>query len=202
MKPHRLLSFLCMLLCLAGSAKADGDDVLQRIVRLPGAKATVYSLLGKISEQSGCLFIYDSRVINNDSIVKVRKKTCTVKQAVHEITGNRNLELKVLGNHILITRPASKVAGGEAIRKSPRSPFSVLWGTLLDKETGEPVANASVTVEGTSIGNISNQSGEFRLHLPDSLRHRALTFSHVGYVPQSIGAEVLEERDKVLSLVP
>lgn len=202
MKPHRLLPLLLLLLCLAADAKADGGDVLQRIVRLPGAKATIYSLLGKISEQSGCLFIYDSRVINNDSIVKVRKKTCTVEQAVREITGNRNLELKVLGNHILITLPVPQVAGGEAIRKSPRPPFSVLSGTLLDKETGAPVANASVTVQGTSIGNISNQSGEFRLHLPDSLRHRTLTFSHVGYVPQSIGADVLEERDNVLSLVP
>lgn len=200
MKPYRLLPFLLGLFCLVGSAKADGGDVLQRIVRLPAAKATIYSLLGKISEQSGCLFIYDSRIINNDSIVKVRKKTCTVRQAVHEITGNRNLELRVLGNHILITRPVPTSAG--AIRKSAWQHFSVLWGTLLDKETGAPVPNASVTVEGTSIGNISNQSGEFRLHLPDSLRHRALTFSHVGYVPQSIPADVLEERDNVLSLVP
>lgn len=202
MKSHRLLPFLCGLLCLTGSVKADGDDVLQRIIRLPGARATVYSLLGKISEQSGCLFIYDSGVINNDFIVKVRKKTCTVRQAVYEITGNPNLELKVLGNHILIARPSPRAAGGKAVRTSPRLHSTVLCGTLLDKETGDAVANASVMVQGTSIGNISNQNGEFRLHLPDSLRYCSLTFSHVGYVPQSIRADVLEERANVLSLVP
>lgn len=38
---------------LAGSARADGGDVLDRIVRLPGMKGTVYALLGKVSEQSG-----------------------------------------------------------------------------------------------------------------------------------------------------
>lgn len=34
---------------LAGSARADGGDVLDRIVRLPGMKGTVYALLGKVS---------------------------------------------------------------------------------------------------------------------------------------------------------
>ena len=86
---------------LAGSARADGGDVLDRIVRLPGMKGTVYALLGKVSEQSGYLFIYDSKVIHNDSVVRVRKQECSVRQAIHRITGSRNLELKVLGNHIL-----------------------------------------------------------------------------------------------------
>ena len=31
-------------------------------------KGTVYALLGKVSEQSGYLFIYDSKVIHNDSV--------------------------------------------------------------------------------------------------------------------------------------
>ena len=54
---------------LAGSARADGGDVLDRIVRLPGMKGTVYALLGTVSELSGYLFIYDSQVIHNDSVV-------------------------------------------------------------------------------------------------------------------------------------
>ena len=76
---------------LAGSARADGGDVLDRIVRLPGMKGTVYALLGKVSEQSGYLFIYDSKVIHNDSVVRVRKQECSVRQAIHRITGSRNL---------------------------------------------------------------------------------------------------------------
>ena len=75
---------------LAGSARADGGDVLDRIVRLPGMKGTVYALLGKVSEQSGYLFIYDSKVIHNDSVVRVRKQECSVRQAIHRITGSRN----------------------------------------------------------------------------------------------------------------
>lgn len=105
---------------LAGSARADGGDVLDRIVRLPGMKGTVYALLGKVSEQSGYLFIYDSKVIHNDSVVRVRKQECSVRQAIHRITGSRNLELKVLGNHILITRAAERKSMEETVPLPPR----------------------------------------------------------------------------------
>lgn len=202
MKSCRLILVFFVLLFVAGSVKADGGDVLEYVVRLPKVKATVYSLLGKISEQAGCLFIYDSGVINNDSIVKIRKGNCTVRQAIYEITGNRNLDLKVFGNHILIARHSEKMPVGGTIQQSPKSSFSMLSGTLFDKETGEPVANASVIIQGTSIGNISNQNGEFRLHLPDSLKNGTLIFSHLGYVTQNIEVSVLAGRDNVLSLEP
>ena len=202
MKPYRLLLIIGILLFVTDSVKADGGDVLERIVRLPKMKATVYSLLGKISEQAGCLFIYDSGVISNDSIVKIKQKNCTVRQAIYEITGNRELELKVLGNHILIARLVKKVTVRETMQKSSQPSFSVLSGILLDKETGEPVVNASVMIQGTSIGNISNQNGEFRLHVPDSLEKNMLTFSHLGYVTQNVEASVLIGRNNILSLEP
>lgn len=201
----RLLRFFAILLgmlFMAGNARADGGDALDRIIQLPKAKETIYSLLGKISEQSGYLFIYDSKVINNDSIVKVKKMNCSVRRAIYEITGNKDLELKVLGQHILITRAAEKVTMEKTVALPPQPTYSTITGVLLDKETGEPVTSASVIVQGTSLGNITNQNGEFRLHLPDSLKNYPLTFSHLGYVGQSVEAAALEGRSNVLSLEP
>lgn len=202
MKLLRFLILLWGVLFIVGSAKADGGDVLDRIIQLPKAKETIYSLLGKISEQSGYLFIYDSKVINNDSIVKVKKKNCSVRQAIYEITGSKDLELKVLGQHILITRAAEKITMEKTVALPPQPTYSTITGTLLDKETGDPIASASVLVQGTSLGNITNQDGEFRLHLPDSLRNRTLSFSHLGYVGQTVEAQALEGRSNILSLEP
>ena len=47
--------------------------MLERMISLPKMKGTVYSLLGNISQQSGYLFIYDSKVVDNDVTVKIRK---------------------------------------------------------------------------------------------------------------------------------
>ena len=43
MKPHRFLIILLGLLLVIGSMKAEGGDVLDRIIRLPRAKGTVYA---------------------------------------------------------------------------------------------------------------------------------------------------------------
>lgn len=202
MKPHRFFFLLLGLLVGISQLKADGEDVLERIIRLPRAKGTVYALLGKVSEQSGYLFVYDSKVVDNDAVVKLKGKKCTVRQAIYEIVGNRTLELKVIGQHILILPAADKKAREQTIAGHTLQASSVITGTLRDKETGEPVANASVLIQDTSIGIITNKNGEFKLHLPDSLRESSLAFSHLGYVAQSIEASSLLGRDNVLSLEP
>lgn len=204
MKLHRFLTifFSGLFFIAAGSIKADGGDVLERVISLPEMKGTVYALLGKVSECSGYLFVYDSGVVNNDVSTRTKKKHCTVRQAIYEITGNKKLELKVIGNHILILPPAEKTAKEKQKTEMPQPAFSTITGTLRDKETGEPVANASVTVRGTSMGNITNKAGEFRLHIPDSLRNTVLSFSHLGYVAQDIETTTLLGRDNVLTLEP
>ena len=53
MKLHPLcLLFFGLLLIAVGTIRADGDDVLDRVISLPKMKGTVYSLLGKVSERS------------------------------------------------------------------------------------------------------------------------------------------------------
>lgn len=203
MKLHRFfINFLSLLLITCGM-RADGGDVLERIIRLPGMKGTVYSLLSKVSEQSGYLFVYDSKVVNNDIEVRTKKKNCTVRQAIYEIVGDRTLELKVIGNHILILPPAEKVVRKRKVSEEvPLPTYFTITGLLRDKETGDPIVSASVILQGTSIGNITNKNGEFRLNLPDSLKNGKLSFSHLGYVAQSIEASTLIGRDNVLSLEP
>ena len=79
MKLHRFFIIFLSLLLITCDMRADGGDVLERIIRLPGTKGTVYSLLSKVSEQSGYLFVYDSKVVNNDIEVRTKKKNCTAR---------------------------------------------------------------------------------------------------------------------------
>ena len=69
---YHYLSVLLILFFFVDMMRADGSDVLERIVRLPKIKGTVYSLLSDVSQQSGYMFIYDSKVIDNDAVVKIK----------------------------------------------------------------------------------------------------------------------------------
>ena len=198
---YRYMVILCLFFIVPDTLRADGEDVLERMISLPKMKGTVYSLLGNISQQSGYLFIYDSKVVDNDVTVKIRKGERTIRQAIYEITGDTSLEFKVIGTHILIT--SSSPTKQQQAKPSSVHPVNLmLTGTLLDKETGMPVASASVGVRRTSVGIVTNQEGEFRLSLPDSLQNDSVVFSHIGYVSQTLEVSVLAGRHHILSLEP
>ena len=58
-------------------------------------------------------------------------------------------------------------------------------GFVRDKDTGQPLAGAQVTVEGTNLGNVTNEDGYyFILNVPPGLR--TITSSYTGYQKTSI----------------
>lgn len=198
---YRFMSLLLgLLFVVVSSLRADDNDVLDRIIYLSKAKGTVYSLLGTVSEKSGYLFIYDSKVVNNERSVKLNSGSRTVRQAVYEIIGNDKAKLRIVGSHILIYQPEEVLA--VVVPKVDTLAYFTLEGTLLDKQSGAPIAYGTVGVVGNSIGSISNQEGGFRLRLPDSLRQSRLGLSHIGYEAQEVDISLLTGRRTILSLEP
>lgn len=206
MKTRATYCILCFLIGLLLTAalpvQADDSDILKRIIHLPKSKQTVYHLLGEVSERSGYLFIYDSKVIDNEQIVRIPAGNYTIEDAIRRITGNKELSLRLIGNHILIARQEDNTAKEIAPPLTDSIRYFKLEGLLRDKFTNEPIPYATVSVSDGSIGSITNQGGEFMLRLPDSLRRSQISFSHLGYQPLEMSGELLAERYSMLSLDP
>jgi hypothetical protein len=199
LSPYWYLCYLAWLLPLAAAAsRTDSEEGLERKIKFPESKGTVYELLEKVTERSGYLFIYDSSVVNNEQPVSLKKGEYTIRQAIHEITGNRLLNLRIAGNHILIQPPADT----PAYRPDSAAGYFTINGTLLDRYTREPVAYASVGIANDAIGAIANQNGDFRLRLPDSLRHTLVYFTHIGYLTQEFEARLLAGHTGVFLMEP
>lgn len=201
---YRILYLLVgLLLMTATPLRADDNDILDRLIQLSKSKGTIYKLLGEVSERTGYLFIYDSKIINNEQIVKVPGGKYSVREAIYRITGDTNLSLRVIGNHILISCPvASTPVKEETPVPADTIPYFTLEGLLRDKFTNDPIPYATVSVSNGSIGSVTNQGGEFRLRLPDSLRLSQISFSHIGYQPLEVESSLLAERYSMLTLEP
>lgn len=183
---------------------ADSGDVLNRKIHLSIRKGTVYKLLGQITERTGYLFIYDSKIIQNDEIVRIKPGDYTVGEALRLIIHDPAIQPQVIGNHILLQQFAAApppAAAPDSLRPHPSSYFT-MEGILQDRYTGEAIAFGSIGLKEAPIGTISNQNGEFRLHIPDSLRQAHLYFSHLGYQPQEIACSVFEGHSLSISLEP
>jgi hypothetical protein len=122
--------------------------------------------------------------------------------AIYLITGNKELSLRVIGDHILISgpQPARQTAIPETIPPKEADNYFIVKGILQDQQTNEPIKAGTIGVLATSIGSITNANGEFRLTLPDSLRRSTLYFSHLGYEPRKIEASLLAGQHTVITL--
>lgn len=68
-------------------------------------------------------------------------------------------------------------------------------GIVKDKDTGRAIENASLFVNGTNIGTVSNADGSFTLTFADSLLSKGIRAEQLGYKSLTIrGSELLGKR--------
>ncbi|MBP6511693.1 MAG: carboxypeptidase-like regulatory domain-containing protein [Bacteroidia bacterium] len=77
----------------------------------------------------------------------------------------------------------------------------VLYGTVSDASNGEPVPFATVTLKKSLIGTTTNESGQFELHLPDTLQEDELLVTFLGYAFKTYPLESVRS-PLLVSLVP
>jgi iron complex outermembrane receptor protein len=57
-------------------------------------------------------------------------------------------------------------------------------GTVVDAETGDPLAGVNILISGTTTGTATNADGDFRLDVPDETT--VLEVSYIGYVNRTV----------------
>jgi hypothetical protein len=77
-------------------------------------------------------------------------------------------------------------AGGDAVfdKLFAEQKKYTFCGTLYDNETGLPVSNVNVFLDGTQIGTATDANGKFELNVPNAI-HTSLVFSHISYIQLS-----------------
>ncbi|MCL2728374.1 MAG: carboxypeptidase-like regulatory domain-containing protein, partial [Bacteroidales bacterium] len=184
------------LLCTLPSTTADTLD--QRIY-LQGGRGSVYELLKKVSERSQCLFIYEKGVVNNEQRVRIASGSYTIREAILLITGEKDLQMKMIGQYILLFKDFS-ASLPPPTTNAPSSVF--IEGYVKDRQTREALPYSYIVLESTGVGTISNLDGQFTLKVPDSLSSAHVTISHVGYHTPKIPLEVFKGNKPEIFLDP
>ena len=173
-------------------------------VKLSRGRGTIYNLLNSISEQTGYMFIYDSRLFDNDKVVRIPSGEYQLDKAVQIITGDTRLETQLIGSHILISLPIIPEIPPSRDTIIPVSesstPYFTMEGTIKDRITGEAVPYATISLSGLNLGTVSNLDGNFKFILPDTLKGSNIKISHLGYVTRELSAELLNARRVTLLL--
>lgn len=79
----------------------------------------------------------------------------------------------------------------------------LISGSVHDKDTGEPLARASVTLNGRTISTIANDEGAFSFHVPDLYKNDTFHVSVIGYESFVIPLSAIDnDKTLVIRLIP
>lgn len=169
--------------------------LLDKNITIPKQNTTLYEALNLISQNAGCMFIYNSEAVESDKRVKLRADNLPLHQVLDNILSNPGLAYRVLGKHILIYPVKSSAPPAE--KREPVNPgldimkSVVVRGHVYDNGNKVAIPYATVGIVEQNIGTITNSDGFFLLKIPDSLIGTSLLVSHLGYLTRHLPAGLL-----------
>lgn len=77
---------------------------------------------------------------------------------------------------------------------------TTIRGKVIDQKTEKPLVFASVLIQNSGVGTVSNNEGEFILKVPESLKGNMIRFSFMGYKPIAYKLSELKPDNNVISM--
>lgn len=159
--------------------QAFAANNLDAVVNLNSGKLKVSELFSVIEDQTDYMFVFSKREIDTSREIAVNGKTENVEQLLTQAFSNTNVKYEIQDNYIVLSKREVAPAPMQAAQKKE------ITGKVLD-ELGEPIIGASVMVEGTTTGTVTDLDGNFSLSAP---ANATLTISYIGYKPVKVSAQ-------------
>lgn len=158
---------LCMFL-ISPPASAQGDVR----INLQKKDITVVSALKEVERQSGLSVGYNDSALESSPAISLNLTDARLPEALNAILGATGFTYEIKDRYIkIVPKPQDN---------RPRS--RTITGRVLD-ERQEPLIGASVTVEGTDVGAITDIDGRFSI---EASTGNVLRFTYLGYQPASV----------------
>jgi len=75
-------------------------------------------------------------------------------------------------------------------------------GTVIDRETEDPLPFVNILIEGSNIATVTNSEGDFVLKIPEAMPQAKVSFGYPGYEKLLIILSDLSKTENIISLNP
>ncbi|HEX3010389.1 MAG TPA: SusC/RagA family TonB-linked outer membrane protein, partial [Bacteroidales bacterium] len=126
----------------------------------------------EIERNSGISFLFYDDAIDLKKNITVSAIDCPLSELLDKILKDTNLTYKVYDNKFIVVSPV------EAVQQQ------TITGTITDAANNEPLPGVNITIEGTTLGAVSDIDGKFSINVPST--NAVLVFSFVGYNTEKV----------------
>lgn len=165
---------LTTVILIASLLQVSAAGFAQKIT-LNQRNTTLESILKEIRKQSGYDYYYDSKVISKDQRASLSVKEASIEEALKEVLEGSSLTYEIDGKIISIKKKEPSFLDNLVARFDNID----VRGVVVDGETGQALAGASVKVKGSNRATTTASNGTFYLRAVDE--DAMIEISFVGF---------------------
>lgn len=170
----KLSAVILLCACLQVSARGYSQNV-----SLSERNAPLEKIFRAIEKQTGYVFFFDHRLLDNASRVTVDVKSAPLEKVLELCLRQQSLAWSIVGQNIVI-EPVEIMRSNQPA--APPQEQQEVSGRVVGT-AGESLPGATVVVKGSKAGTQTNTDGYFKLTAP---RTAVLVISYIGYKPQEV----------------
>lgn len=174
MKLITILLFL-VTFCL----QANNTYSQNATVNLNLENVSLTDVFREIEKQSDYRFFFNSTVLNAVKKQNVKTGEQSITAILDQLFEGTDIGYKLIDRYIVITSKKDDVS--RLLAKSD-APIQIVG--LVTDEAGEPISGVSVSLNGSTVGTITDVDGKYTISVPTT--KAVLAFSFIGYVSQTI----------------
>ena len=187
------LGLMVSLGTLAFAHESFSQDVLNQQVTLNAQSVEVKKILSEIEKQTTVKFIFSNTTIKAANKITLSVHSEKLATVLSKLLPPLSISYEVVGSRVLLkkidTRTGSVEDETEQVKMEKEQALAFTVSGTVKDDKNEPLLGASVVLEGTTKGVITDENGNFKLDLSDTEKNGKLLFSFVGYEKQSIAIE-------------
>ena len=175
---------LLLLVCFQASLSGNAQEVSLSVKNAP-----LQEVFEKINQQTGAEFLYNFQMLKTAKPVTL-DVTDMALPAVLALCFKDQPLTYIMDEKTIIVRPGNEENLTAA--KKPQQAGAqnrILSGTVVD-DVGSPLAGATVRIQGTNVGIITDTAGKYRLRIPQVLMDEGkalvLEVSFVGFDDEAV----------------
>lgn len=180
------LTILALFLGLTGLSASTYSQNAKLSLNLKNV--SINEVLKSIEKQSEFVFIYENEALKLDKKISITVKKSSVDKILSEIFKDTGIDFEIRDRQIIITK---KTISNNLINNvKPKvegelqQPKKKVISGLVKDTKGMLLTGATVMVKGTTIGQITDAEGRFKLSIP--VESRVLVISFMGMKSQEV----------------
>lgn len=147
--------------------------VFSQTISLDISNVTVKEAIQTLQEKTNYSFVYEVNDIDTQRKISIKIINKPIEEVVKQILIGQKVTFTIKGKNIVVTKNQKSSENGELNNQKTKK----VTGLITDSN-GEPIIGATVKIEGSNIGSISDINGHFSLEVSPTSR---LSISYIGY---------------------